>query len=704
MSILTAPQQAQRKKERQKKPDELLSSVVHETAIPAAVELLNTNEPFVFPSGTAWAILLLDAEDIGGLSKRHSRDEAKGSIIELIDKDSISTLATSDMLAEEVFGIIPTSGTLERMDEYGLLSNAEYAWAVVYRTGNDSVNVEVVADATFPQAQAIAAGQFSLRDAVGEDAWAKHSGQDIDAAAAEVDAAEAVVDEAELDAPASYTPARAALDDDGDPLFDDAFQVDIEFDDEHEFTSFDESETQSEVAVFDEEPDEAAQFDQSFDAFIEDERDEVAGDDIDVDGLDDVYEPQADLVDDSEPVADQSMIRNTLARRFLTEDLDLAVKLDEFDITFGVGALSVQIEVPDGSTSWLGDQIAQLTRQANAKLAKLHSDGETMLQTQFINLMSLHVEQVIKEVSLEREGSVYQNLNASAKAKYREELAAKDEKARQAQTEIAQAFEAAIKQAGQQAAIQAEAQYRERHKARTQREQVDAAAAIEAKIENDHAYTQQEILALRRTDADRKMAVGTTRIFEILAERQQENLAAERALMIELTNDIQRVIDENRKNDVSRAQALATEQATFDRVGALQAEHAGIVERMRNEAAERLRRTEEEFERQRLASIEQIKVRDAEWQHTVSLEKLQTQAQSDRVADLTEQMNQMGAAFKAQYDARVNDLKADREAYIHDLERTNQVSSRMHKVLTGLTVALSLLMLAAGFIIGALVM
>ncbi|GAP61365.1 hypothetical protein AHiyo1_50650 [Arthrobacter sp. Hiyo1] len=94
MSILTAPKKTE-KKERQKKPDELLASVVRETAVPAAVELLRSNAPFVFPSGTAWAILVLAAERIGGLSRKQGRDEAKGSLIELIEADSICTLATA---------------------------------------------------------------------------------------------------------------------------------------------------------------------------------------------------------------------------------------------------------------------------------------------------------------------------------------------------------------------------------------------------------------------------------------------------------------------------------------------------------------------------------------------------------------------------------------------------------------------------------
>lgn len=694
MSILTAPKKTE-KKERQKKPDELLASVVRETAVPAAVELLRSNAPFVFPSGTAWAILVLAAERIGGLSRKQGRDEAKGSLIELIEADSICTLATADMLSEEVFGIIPTTETLARMEEYSLLTAPTaadgktplYSWAVVYQNQN-GLQVDLVADATFAMALGVSTGSIALKDAVGREAWAAHSGETDDEPTAEGDAELAKIK------------AAPDTEDEGDPLFDGASDADVDFDEEPAFgDAFGETaDEEAEAPAFAEHTDSEGEDEdtQHEHAVIFDDEDE-----------DDGYASEGSVetapVDD-EPVADQEQVRSTIARRFLTEDLDLEVRLDEFATSFGVAAPTVQIAVPDGASSWLGDQIAQLTRQANAQLAKLHADGEAELQTEFVNLMSLHAEQVMRDVAIDREGSVYKELTTGAKAEYREALSGKDETARQAQAEIAKAFEAAIAQIGQQAATQAEVQYRERNKAKIQREQLEAVAAIDAKIENDYAHTQQEILGLRRKDAERRMAIGTTRIFTVLAERQQENLAAERALLVELTSEIQRIIDENRKSDISRADALAEEQSRFDRVAALEQEHSMIVERLRAEHADRLRRTEDEFEKARQATIEQMRVRDEEWQHNLNLEKEKTASQTSRVTDLLAQMDHMGESFKKQYDDRVNDLQADRQAYINDLERSNQMQGRQNKLLTTLMIAIGLVMLGAGFIAGAILL
>jgi hypothetical protein len=684
VSILTGPKHAVRRKERQKKPDELLSSVVRETAVPAAVELLRGNERFGLPSGTAWVVLVLAAESIGGLSRRHGRDEARGSIIELIENDSIRTLATGDMLDQQIFGIIPTTGTLERMDEYGLLTTADYTWAVVYQRGGQGLQVDLAAPATFAQAQGVSQGRVDLEDVVGAEMWARHSGEaNMDAGFTE---AAAGVD-AEL-AGVAVEPNEGFVDD-GDPLFDQEPIFGADPDDDLDFSA----------AFVDDEDLDSLSFDEHG------SQDEMA------DGIIGPGDPESggEGLDQSTAelpvalVADQVQVRGSLARRFLSEDLDLQVTLDEFTTSFGVGALTVQIEAPEAATSWLGDQVAHLVRQANAQLSQLHADGQTTLQTQFVTLMSLHAEQVIREVSIDREGSVYQGLTAGARAEYREALATKEEKARQAQAEITEVFEAAIARVGQQAAAQAEAQYRERNSPRIRREQLDAVTAIEAKVENDYDYTRQEILGLRRKDAERKMAIGMTRVFEVLAERQAEALAAERALLVHLTNEIQSVIDENRKNDISRAQALAAEQSTSDRVGGLEREHAEAMARMRAEQEEQLRRAEEEFERARQSAIEQRRARDEEWQHTLNLEREKTTSQTNRVSDLLTQMDHMGESFSKQYDARINELQADRQAYINDLERSNLMQSRSNEALIAMAVILALLMLAGGFLIGAAV-
>ncbi|WP_284975288.1 MULTISPECIES: hypothetical protein [Micrococcaceae] len=675
-----------RNKDRKKKPDELLSSVVRETAIPAAVELLRSNAKFVFPSGTAWVMLVLAAESIGGLSKRHGRDEAKGSLIELIDSDQIKTVATAEMLGEEVFGIIPNTETLARMEEYSLLAGAEYSWAVVWQKPSGELLVDLVAEATFKQAQEVASGTLSLEEAVGAQAWREHSGVTTDEPGT---------------LPASDADAVAAVDtaDEGDPIFDSIPGGDEGAGDEPVFDAagdepvFDDEavdfgdEDAAPVAV---EPEPGFDGTAGFEEFDE-ESGPVTADDT-------AYAPAEE---EAVLLENQEQVREVIARRFLSEDLDLDVRLDEFNATFAIGAPVVQIEVPQGATEWLGDQVAQLNRQANADLAQLRWAHEDELRTLYVNLMSAHVEQVIRDVATDREGSRYKALKDGTEAAHRERESEKEQRIRTRKAEIVQDYEAQAKKLAEQAALQAEIQYKERNRSRMEREQADAVAEIERMLENSYSHDRQEILRVRRSDAALKMQVGTTRIFEVLAEKQKAYLEAEEQRLGQWKAEIQRIVDDNRKADIAQAEALAEHQRTTDEIGVLRREQEALLESIRNEHADRIRRMEDELDRNRKDAITQMQARETEWQHSLSLEKEKTDSATQRNTDLLQQMEVVEDSVKRRYEARLEEMAADKESYASELARASEIQSRYNKMLIALIVALPVLGGLAGFIGGA---
>ena len=669
-----------RNKDRKKKPDELLSSVVRETAIPAAVELLRSNAKFVFPSGTAWVMLVLAAESIDGLSKRHGRDEAKGSIIELIDSDQIKTVATAEMLGEEVFGIIPNAETLSRMEEYSLFTGADYSWAVVWQKPSGELLVDLVNEATFKQAQEVAAGAMSLEQAVGEQAWQDHSGVSFD----EVEAGRASTD----------TEAVAVVEDGGDDIFDELPGGNSDTGDEPIFDS-----AGADGPLFDDEPiDFGTEVDPNSFAVEAEPAFDGAG------GLDELDEESGAFDQSAEDVVlleDQEQVREVIARRFLSEDLDLQVDLSEFNATFAIGAPVVQIDVPQGATEWLGDQVAQLNRQANADLSQLRWAHEDELRTLYVNLMSAHVEQVIREVATDRPGSRYKSLKDGTEEAHRERESEKEQRIRARKAEILKDHETQAKKLAEQAAIQAEIQYKERNRSRMEREQGDAVAEIERVIENAYSHDQQEILRVRRSDAALKMQIGTTRIFEVLAEKQRAYLEAEEARLGQWKDEIQRIVDDNRKADIVQAEALAEHQRTTDEIGVVRREQEALLESIRSEHADRIRRMEDELDRSRKDAITQMQGRDSEWQHSLELEKEKTDSATKRNTDLLQQMASVEDSVKRRYEARMEELLADKESYASELTRASEIQGRYNKMIVALIVALPLLGGLAGFIGGA---
>lgn len=695
MSILGSAA-GSRKKERRKKPEELLSSVVRETAIPAAVELLRSNTKFVFPSGTAWVMLVLAADAIGGLSKRHGRDEAKGSIIELIASDQIHTVATAEMLAEEVLGIIPDDETLARMQEYSLLTGADYGWAVVWQKSSGDLLVDLVGEATFTQALEVSTGTASLKEIVGEQAWSEHSG------VVEVDGNSEAESET-IGASDSETPTEPVetVQDDGDPIFDELPEDDGPAENDGDEPVFDDVVDEDEGAdapVFDEDATDNDAPDES-EPLAEPEN----GDPV-FEEFDDQSEGYGDAEDwtqeEQVQLEDQTQVREVIARRFLSEDLNLDIGLEEFNTSFGIGAPIVQIDVPEGATEWLGDQVAQLNRQANADLAQLRSAHEDELRVFYVNLMSSHVEQVIRDVATDREGSRYKQLKDEAEADYQRDLANKEKRVREAKAAIIEEFEAQAKKLAEQAALNAELQFKERNRARIEREQGEAAATVDREIEDERTRAQQNILRVRRNHATLKMQVGTSRIFEILAERQSEYLAAEEERLGQWKDEIQRIVDDNRKADIAQAEALAQHHATTDEIGILRREQESLLESIRAEHAERIRRAEEELDRSRQDAITAAKLRDEEWQHALNLEKQQTDLQSSRVTELLKQIETAEETVSRRYEARLIEMATDKEAFQNELARASEVQGHSNKILIVLLVAIGMLAGLAGFIFG----
>ncbi|ADK68941.1 hypothetical protein [Gordonia sp. KTR9] len=152
--------------------DARLSSVVSESTPGAALELLRLNTPFTFPDLNASVMLVLPTVgDFGGLSRR-SKDEARGTIINLIAADNIHAVVTAELLADDALGIVPDVESLARMEEISLLTDARYLYAVAcedVETGEVKVfsvpprsQETAVSGKLFEQALAISQGQLDV--------------------------------------------------------------------------------------------------------------------------------------------------------------------------------------------------------------------------------------------------------------------------------------------------------------------------------------------------------------------------------------------------------------------------------------------------------------------------------------------------------------------------------------------------------------
>lgn len=706
--------------QKKRKPATRLSSVVNESATGAAIDLLKQNSAFALPNENSWVGLLLSADDIGGLSQKQKGDATKGSIIELIAADKIQVIATRAMLDEEFLGIVPNPETLGRMDEYSLLTEAPYYWAV-FRTEGDGQTLLADAiqgvPASYAQAVEVSRGEKSLGELLPE-VWSWAGGAENSAPATEAHT-EALQQIPEVPAAAELALVGASAGAIGvstqssevDPLgdaYDSHDEVAVDYgalaaDDATPFpddtvlelddAAF-EAEFEGITQGFDDEEDELAPLWQSDDYLDSEDGDTATSADSPSAGYLQYIEENRDRV------VDEQEVRDTIARRFLSNDLDLVVDLEEFDRTFGTQVAAVSIEIADDPSDWLGSQVAQISRQANAELARLHQANNDELREIFIQTMALHVEKTMTVVSPEAPGSQYFALMEGAKKDFEAQRAAAPQEVSAQRREITARFESAVESRAEQAAAHARAVYKDKHQPKLERDLAEVGLEVDRRHEEQYAHDRQTVLEMRRKDANVRMDIGTNRIFESLSERQAVQREDERMLLEHWNAELTRFIDENRKDDVARTATLAEQQARDNQVAALKSEHTARVRELRTEFAERERRLDVELIRNRQEALAQLNARQGEWQSSLELEKDRTRASSALADQLKTQLSALGSHYEEQYQGRISNLETDKDAIALGLDRANANQKRTNSIMALLVITLSLAALAVGVIIG----
>lgn len=669
---------------KKRKPQEMLSSVVKESTVGAAVALLRENEKFALPSGKSWVVLALPVQGIGGLSMKQKGDEAKGSLIELINADEITTVATADMLESDIFGIIPSTKSLGRMDEFSLLKNASYLWVVLTQTPEGTLSADPVADASYVEALSINQDVSSLAKVLPE-VWVWGGGSVDDAAKA----------------PAAENTATVAIDvvpeSSDEPLTGDG--NDLSSDEDNPFGADagadDEPIDYNDLAAEDG-ADDLNEFEQQF-ADDASDAGEFSADEDHQDGNTGEADPQE--YDDR--VFDETQVRATIARRFLSSDLDLEVDLETFEVNFNTGAPVISFNLEDeATTDWLGRQVNQLARQANTELEQLHFNNENALRELYVSLMSTHMERVIKDVSPDKEGSYYNRLMVAAKTELKERQKTGPEEVSALRKELHARYEEEAAQRGRQAAEQAVLRFKEQNRPRHERELAEVGLSNERASEEFYDGAQQVILNTRKKDAQTRIDLGKTQILEVLMDRQQEHRDAEEALLRSWSAEMMKFIDENRKDDVARSNALAEQLSRENQVEAIKVEHATRVQELRAEQEARVAALDGEIAKVRSEALAELGAREETWRHNLSQEKQKTESSDNRVKDLLNQFDQLGPTLEAQYTQRINTLEADKKSYSDELDRASKIQSRANKIMVVLIIVLAFAALAVGFIIG----
>lgn len=688
-----------------KKAKDSLSLVIDETEPGAALDLIRSNQPWLLPNGVGVILSLptdapVEEGGIGGLGRISSKgDEDKGSILQRIANDKIQVFETEDMLGFNILGVIPTEQSLgpEGMGEYTLFDKAIFMLTSVntrsdgsvvvnpihYDVSTETIDVPTgdVDTITLAQAQAISSGAVSLSSLI-PSLW-RRLGGDVIADEAEKTEDTNAVDAA--DASENVENVENLPDFDPDEVFDEPLDDDLP----------------SGEGIYDDDDDTEDPFK-----------------DLDVDsnvGVNDgaVKADSADSTTDADTptqVADDRVfgreaVRNTMARRFLDEDLGFTVDLTPFEALFGR-----ELDDPVGFTldhldadNWLDSQMKLLSQQANDTLVDQRRRDIEELRDLFFSLVSNTGDEIAAKMSTAQSAdNIWSQTLAEADANANKSREALVDIVGTQRAAIIKDYEQKREEVAHSELVHARARYDDQNRASLDRQLSELEPKLRASIDDTYAIRKREILDARKTAAQASFDASVTKVMDYLIQKRSEQMTREAELMEQFRTQMGEFLDENRKEDIARAEALREQLARQNIVDEKTAEFAarekelhGQIAREREEAEKRLRAAQDERD-EIIARMNQEK----------ETALAQAQEEIERANERTEQeaarVNVVRDEISRQYESQVAFLENDQKTLMAQMDRESVASKRANRLYVAFAVLVALAFLALGTIAGML--
>lgn len=691
-----------------------LTLVIDETEPGAALDIIRQNTEWLLPNGIGVILALpVDAsiEDggIGGLGKVSSKgNEDKGSILQRIADDKIQVCATEDMLRHNILGVIPTPASLgpDGMGEYTLFDRAKFLLTSVTPRPDGTLEtvpvhfdeatglIEVpdgdIDTVTLAQAQEIASGSVTLASLI-PTLWKRLGGDGVEEEAVEEVAPEEVHEES---APAAPTlPPTAAQSESVEAV--------------ENLPHFDPDDI----------PDEPMADELPSDEGLYDEDDEMENpfDDIEETPAPAPHVPtqteEVEVAPESvapvdERVFTQDAVRTAVARRFLDDSLDFAVDMTPFETLLGY-----EVDTPAqfsldhlDSTNWLDGQIKMLSQQANTVLADQRRRDIEELRNLFFSLVSRTGDEISSQMSTDADAD-------NTWAKTMAEVNGNEKKALADLSEISEKEKAALADQYQQereAFIQARigeerVRYDERHKPALIRRMDDLESSVRLDIESDYEARRYEILRARKTSAQGAFDAAITKVMDHLIEKRAEQVQREAELIEKFRVEMSTFLDENRKEDIARTQALQEQLSRQNIVEEKSAEFAAREQELHEQIA---RERDEAHKRVLAAQDEANKVLERMRQENdaqLAQARAEVQRANERVKEEAERVGVVRDEIARQFQSQVESLQTDKQLLMDQMDRENLVAKRANRLYIALAVLVALAFLALGVIIGMLV-
>jgi len=704
-----APAQDSPKASKKSKKNELMK-VLNESVWESVNEDFKANKQFILQKDgeTRYVALLFDTKDVGGLvGKEAKKDESKGSVIEAIRSGRIKTFILPDMLQDDSLLIIPDIDTIDNMDEFAMFSSIKYLLCTVSPDGG--VTTETVG---------------GTDDENDEDLFVTL--EDIEKFIKNGDDVKALFPYMKGNGlPAAFgasSPANAPMDDDVEELDDDDEIEELDDDEEDEAPAQPTPVQPTPVAptpvVSEPAPTPAPQPVQptptaapvgtggidsllSGNTPVDDEYDDMDDYDEEPDADEGDYSDEGDYGDDEDDYEDitEEFVNDFVIRNFYSDDLGLEVSTEPFDLQFLHGNAYVPFNENRGS-GWLNEYLSNLAKDANTRMERMHNENLFRMRERYMRIIQGHCENIQKSLDISDDSTQYGKMRFAIEQNKSDNYDQIETSIADKRTHLENSWEAKLAQVGETAAAEARQQYIDRHITAHENDLLNLETREKDEIERDYQNSMKRMNDDRRLEASKLLDLAINETLKEMSDLYLKVLRDEKKEYTRLQNEMTRFIDDNRKDEKARIEAIAEQNRQVKQANEVRKEYTAKIKALSAEFDVKKTSLQADIDRMKKEHDIELGNYEAAWKEKVNAERTKNEDLQRQLDELMNKYADLDSAKKAEYEARINTFEQERASWKEELDHVVSVHNRSSKITIFLIIAILLASMGIGFIFG----
>lgn len=679
---------------KKKKKSELLK-VLDESVWESAFEDFKANKQFIMrdEEGNAkYVALLFDTSQpaVGGLAgKEAKKDESKGSIIEAIRTGRIKTYIRNEMLLDDSFIIIPDVETIDNMDEFNLFVAADYILCTIDASGMIATETMRGTDEEDDPEVIVKFNQIKTLISENEDVATlfprlMNSSQ-----------VDSIAQSAPVDNSASYDDASAEdYPEDIEELPDDLDDIPDDIEDDFEDIPAPQAQPQYQQPPMQQQvppvqqPTQPQYEDNGY------QEDMYDGTYDNYDGADDGgYDEYEDITED--------VVQDFVVRKFYSDDLGLEVSTQPFDAQFLHGNAYLPFNENRGA-GWLNEYLSNIAKDANTRMERMHNENLFRMRERYMRLIQNHCANIARSLDISDDSTQYGKMRFAIEQNKTDNLNMIEESIAEKKDQLETSWNRKLRQIGDEAAAEAMRQYEERYGRTHDNDIFNLESREKDEIERDYQNSLKRMNEDRRAEASKLLDLAVSETLKEMSTLYLRVLRDEKKEYIRLQNEMTRFIDDNRKDEKARIDALAEENRQVKKANEVRRDYTAKIKAMSAEFDMKKTILQADIDRMQREHDAELRNFQSEWDTRLAEEKNKNAELQAQIDDLLSKYADLDEKKSREYESRIKQLE-DQNA--DDLVREGHIiesHKRANTISVFLVVAILIASLGIGFMVGSI--